>query len=259
VIDHMRTSGWMFRTAFRTELLGLRKNPLVVVNSALLPAVFLVVSAEGGQLTAAKATDLVIAVTLTALWGSTVWISGGVLRRERTYGTLARCVTGVHSPVLVLMGKSLGATLNSIIAILASNAVTALALRLPLRFGNPGWLVVGLLLMIASGTALGALLSCLFLVTRNGLIWSSALMYPVFTLGGLLIPTSALPVWLRWVPLALSLRWIHEFLGQTAAGTLDLTPLAVALGLTATYVLLAWWAFSRSVDRSRKEGTLDFS
>jgi ABC-type multidrug transport system permease subunit len=256
VTGTLRAHGWMFVTALRTERLNLRKNPLVVVNSALLPAVLLIVSAEGGQLTAAKATDLVIAVTLTALWGSTVWISGGVLRRERTYGTLARCVSGVHSPVLVLLGKSLGATLNSVLAILASDAVTALALRLPLRLGNPGWLLLGLLLMVASGTALGALLSCLFLVTRNGLIWSSALM---FALGGRLIPSSALPGWLHWVPLVLSLRWVHEFLSQAAAGTVALTPLAVALGLTLSYALLAWLAFSRSVDRSRRDGTLDFS
>ncbi len=237
----------------------MQRNPLLLVNSGLLPAVFLVIAAKSGRPDPDGATELIVAVMLTALWGSTVWMSGGVLRRERSFGTLARCVSGVWSPYLVLLGKSLGATLTSIAAILVSTGVTAAALGLPLSLSQPVWIAVSLLVLVCSGTALGALVSCLFLLTRNGLVWSHALMYPVFAVGGLLIPAHALPAWLRWAPELLSLHWIKDCLVGAAIGKVTLAPLGVALLLTLLYFCAAGFAYHRSVETSRKEGTLDLA
>jgi ABC-type multidrug transport system permease subunit len=250
---------WMFLTAARMEARAMRVNPLLLVNSGMLPAVFLVIAVQTGRPHPGNETELVVAVMLTALWGSTVWMSGGVLRRERTYGTLARCVSGVWSPYLVLLGKSLGATLTSVGMILVSTGVTAAAMGLRLSLSHPGWIAVSLIVLVCSATALGALVSCLFLVTRNGLVWSHALMYPVFALGGLLIPTDALPGWLRWAPELISLRWIKECLVGAATGDVALAPLGVALLLTLAYFSAAGFAYRRSVEVSRKEGTLDLA
>ena len=249
----------MFLTAFRMEQRAMQRNPLLLVNSGMLPAVFLVVAVETGRPDPGATTELVVAVMLTALWGSTVWMSGGVLRRERSYGTLARCVSGVWSPYLVLLGKSLGATVTSVGAIIVSTGVTAVALGLPLRVSDPGWIVVSLVVLVCSGTALGALVSCLFLVTRNGLVWSHALMYPVFALGGLLIPADALPEWLRWVPEVISLHWIKDCLIDATTGDITVAPLGVAMLLTLAYFSVAGFAYRRSVEMSRKEGTLDLA
>ncbi|MFF4471327.1 ABC transporter permease [Streptomyces sp. NPDC001599] len=250
---------WMFATAFGMEQRAMRRNPLLLVNSGMLPAVFLVIAVETGRPGPGDATELVVAVMLTALWGSTVWMSGGVLRRERSFGTLARCVSGVWSPYLVLLGKSLGATVTSVAAILVSTGVTAAALGLPLSMAHPAWIAVSLLVLVCSGTALGVLVSCLFLVTRNGLVWSHALMYPVFAVGGLLIPTDALPGWLRWAPELLSLHWIKDCLVDGATGGITVLPLAAAVLLTLGYAAVAGLAYHRSVRRSRKEGTLDLA
>ncbi|MFD0163277.1 ABC transporter permease [Streptomyces decoyicus] len=249
----------MFLTAARMEQRAMRRNPLLLVNSGMLPAVFLVTAVETGRPGPEDAAALVVAVALTALWGSTVWMSGGVLRRERTYGTLARCVSGVWSPYLVLLGKSLGATVTSVGAILVSTGVTAAALGLPLSVSHPGWIVASLVVLVCSGTALGALVSCLFLVTRNGLIWSHALMYPVFALGGLLIPVNALPESLRWVPDLISLHWIKDCMVGAATGDVTIAPLGVATLLTLVYLSVAGFAYRRSVAWSRKEGTLDLA
>ncbi|MFF7341856.1 ABC transporter permease [Streptomyces sp. NPDC008163] len=255
----MRDATWMFLIALRTEQRAMRGNPLLLVNSAILPAVFLVITVETGRPAPDHATERVVAVMLTALWGSTVWMSGGVLRRERTYGTLARCVSGVWSPYLVLLGKSLGATVYSVGAILVSTTLTAAALGLPLKASHPVWIAVALLVLVCSGTSLGALVSCLFLVTREGLVWSSALMYPVFALGGLLIPTGVLPRWLRWVPELISLHWIKDFLVGASTGGVALSSLGVATVLTLVYFSVAGLAYRGSVDVARREGTLDLA
>jgi ABC-2 type transport system permease protein len=124
---------------------------------------------------------------------------------------------------------------------------------------HPVWMAVGLVVVIVSATTLGALLSCLFLLTRNGLTWSGALMYPVFVLGGLMIPQDFLPVGLRWVPQLLSLRWINEFIAGAAVRDLSMTPLVVALLLTVVYGVVAGRTYRWSIDRARLGGSLDYA
>ena len=255
----LRDAGWAFLTAARTEQRSMHGSPLVLINGGFLPVVLIVIAVKTQPVTPDRATQIVVGVMLTALWATTIWTSGGVLRRERTYGTLARCVCGVESPTLVLFGKSLGATLYGVGMTLVSTVGTVLLLRVPVAVADPLWMAVGLAVVVVSATALGALLSCLFLLTRNGVIWSGALMYPVFVLGGLLLPTGVLPLWLRWVPQLLSLHWINEFLSGASGGSVSVTPLSVAALLTVAYGVIAAFTYRWSVDKARLRGTLDYA
>lgn len=249
---------WVAWTALRMQQREMRGNPLVVIGAVVQPAVFLLVVIGARRVTDPDtATRLVSAVALTTLWSATVWLSGGILRRERAQGTLAASMTAVHPPQLVLAGKAFGATVYSTAAILASTTATVALLGTPVRLGGLGWLAVGLLMVVLSGTALGMLMSCLFLLTRHGPAWSGALMYPVFILGGLLIPPALLPDWLSWLSSAVSLRWINEYLVGAATGAPRPASLAVAAALTLAYLLVAVWSLRRAGDRARREGTLD--
>jgi ABC-2 type transport system permease protein len=255
----LRGAAWTFLTAARTEQRNMHGNPLVLINGGFLPIALLVIAVETQRPAPGRAAEIVVSVMLTALWAATIWTSGGVLRRERTYGTLARCVCGVESPTLILFGKSFGATLYGVGMTLASTIGTVLVLRLPVALTHPVWIAVGLLVLIVSATALGALLSCLFLLTRNGVIWSGALMYPVFVLGGLMLPPAVLPAWLRWVPQVLSLHWINEFLGGATGRGVSVVPLAVAVLLTIAYGIIARSTYRWSIDKARQRGSLDYA
>jgi ABC-type multidrug transport system permease subunit len=257
--DRAREAGWTFLTAARTEQRAMHGNPLVLINGGFLPIALLVISTGTRPPSAGRAAEIVVSVMLTALWACTIWTSGGVLRRERTYGTLASCVCGVASPTVILFGKSFGATLYGVGMTLMTTLGTVLVLRLPISFARPVWIAVGLLIVVVSATTLGALMSCLFLLTRNGLIWSGALMYPVFVLGGLLLPPDVLPVWLRWAPQLLSLHWINEFLAGAISGSLSFGALVIALALTLGYAVLAWVTYRWSIDKARQRGTLDYA
>lgn len=255
--ERLLTAAWVAWTALRAEQQGMRSRPMVVVVSVVQPVALLAIVAGTRRLTPGETSAIVSAVVLTAVWSATVWTAGGVLRRERTYGSLARSVTSQFSPSLVLFGRSLGATLYSAAGILASSAAVIVLLRLRIAVPHPLWLLVALLVVVASGTALGMLLACLFLVTRHGLAWSGALIYPVFILGGLLIPPDALPEWLRWVPTLLSLHWIHEFVVGISSGAVRATPLAVAVALTVAYLIAAVGCLRVAVDAGRRRGTLE--
>lgn len=132
-----------------------------------------------------------------------------------------------------------------------------LVLRQPVVVAHPVWLLVGLVAVLLSGTAIGLLVGSIFVITRYGLQLSSALMYPMFLLGGMLIPLEMVPWGLRWISYGISLRWLQQFLAGAAAGRIDLVPLALAMGLTMGLRLLGSWLFQRTIRRTRKEATLE--
>lgn len=242
------------------QIQEMRASQAALVIGVIQPAVLIVVTfGLHDRPDPEVATRLAAGVTLTVLWASTIWTAGGILRREVFQGTLAANVTGARSPYLVVLGKTAGATVASAGSILATTAVTVTALGMPVRLGRPAWLVVCLLVTLASTSALGLLLSCLFLLTRHAHQLSSALMYPVFILGGMLVPTDILPQPARWVSALITLRWANEFLVAAASGRVEVAPGLVLLALTGCYAVAAVVVFGHVVNRARRDGVLDLA
>jgi ABC-2 type transport system permease protein len=270
-LDHIRDAAWeaawVVWASARMQSRDLRGNKMVWIPTVVQPAALLIVTfatfasarpraglRAGGLMDTAS---IVVGVLLMALWGATIWTAGNILRRELLQGTLAVNFTGVRPPQLLLLGKCLGAASRVTAVIVVTTMVISAVLRAPLPLRNPFWLVLGLLVAVVSATALGMLMSCLFVLSRHGHHLSSMMMYPVYLLGGLLIPVATLPAWLRWMSSLVSLRWAGTFLADAARGTVNLAALSTTLALTAAYFLAAVAAFARVTDRARRRGTLD--
>lgn len=236
--------------------LGAWRIPTVL--GIVQPAVLLLVALSlRDHVSPAYVSRVATGVLLVSFWSFTVWTSGGILHRERIDGTLVRCLLGVRDFRLVLLGKSLGTSLASVLMIVVTVTVVLAGLGQPVRFDHLGWLVVGLVAVLLSGLAVGVGLASLFVLTRFGPQLSAALMYPVFLLGGLLTPLSALPSGVRWLSWAVSLRWAKAFLASTVAGTPDLFALGMVLALTAAYAAAASVAFDRFGQLVRAKGTIE--
>lgn len=235
-------------------------SPVALVLGVVQPAAFLLVTAWGaGDPAPERLTRTAVAAGLTALWSGTVWSSGGILRREIATGTFTQILCSARDPRLVLLGKSLAASLWTAVAITATSICVPLLLGYRLVLHRPGWFLLGALLAVASAAALGLALSCVFVLTRAAHRISEILLYPVFLLGGLLIPLTLLPVWLRWPSGLVSLRWAQEVLAAAAAGEPVRPGPLVAIGvLTAAYGAVGGWAFGRVLDRGRRKGTLEY-
>lgn len=229
-----------------------------VILGVVQPAVFLLITLRApAHMTTSYASHVSIGVLLIAFWSFTVWTGAGILERERAEGTLAACMIGVRDMRLVLVGKSLGVNLVSALMIVVTVCAELMALGQPVRFDHPGWLIVGLMALLLSGLALGVGLSSLFVLTRFGPQISSALMYPIFLLGGLLTPLSALPVGVRWVSWGISLRWAMTFLTSTTDGAPDFFALTMVMVLTMVYAVAGAFAFNRISTFVREKGTID--
>jgi ABC-2 type transport system permease protein len=255
---------WVVWASARMQIQDLRANKTVWIPTVVQPAVLFIITL--GALTPARAggagrtTDgsaLAVGVLLMALWGATIWTAGGIMRRELMQGTLAANLTGVRPPQLVLLGKCFGAAAGTTTVIVTTVGVVAAVQGAPVRLAHPVGVAVGLLVAVASATALGMLLSNLFVLSRHGHHLSSLMMYPVYLLGGLLIPAGVLPEALRWPAALISLRWVGQFLGEAARGRIDVAALCVAIALTMGYLAAASLAFSRVTAGARHRGTLD--
>lgn len=245
-------------TSARCQMLIVRAHPLFLIAGVLHPVVLLVVMFFArGRPVGEQVTAVATAVLLMGYWGATVWQGANILRRERMQGTLAMVMRGVRDPLLVLTGMSLGASLGPAVLTALTVAATLATLGTPVAVASPGWFVIGLVAAILSGTALGNVLSSVFLLTRFGLQLSSALLYPVFLLAGLLIPVDFYPPGIRWLSWFISLRWAQQFLASTADGQLDYGALGLVGVLTLAYAIAGVLAFRWIGHLVRARGTLE--
>jgi ABC-2 type transport system permease protein len=257
-LERWATGLEVLRISAGTQWADTRTSPFVILLGVVQPTVFLIVAlAPQDHPAPAEVARVAFGVLLTSFWASTVWAGAGILRRDRFQGTLGRTLLGVHDPLVVVLGRSLSASLSSALSV----AVTVAAVltvwgRRPDLGGGP-LLLAGALVVLASGTAIGLLIGSLFLLTRHGPALSSALMYPVFLLGGMLVPLSLIPSWLRWLSDLISLRWLQEFFVSTSAGAPDVRALLIALALTLGYGVGGVLLFRRVVGIARRQGTLD--
>lgn len=231
---------------------------IIIAVTVFQPVVFLLITLlPSADRTAANGTRVAVGVALSVSWAATAWGAASVLRRERAMGTLARALAGLVDARLIALGKGLGVALLSNLWALVTLAVTLIALRQPVSFANPGALLLGYVVLIASGSAIGLLIGSVFVVTRYGPQVSSFLTYPIILLGGMLIPAELFPPPLSWVSTVISLRWLQEFLVTSAVGTPNYVALGVAVGLTVGYAAGGIWLFGRIAQKARRDGSLD--
>lgn len=232
-------------------------TPAALVVGIVQPAVFIAI-AELGHRQDSQATtiDVVVGGMLLSLWSSTLWAAGSVLRRERMNGTLAALVVRPTPLLVVLAGRTLGASVLSAAEIVASGSIVTLLMGTSIHVGQPMYAVLVVALSLLSCAALGIVISCLSLLTRAATRVIEALTYPVFLLGGLIIPTSELPSWLRYPSWIISLHWAA--IGIASGSTAEHVVAVVAIaGLTLGYWAGALLAARMVLDRTRKMATLE--
>jgi ABC-2 type transport system permease protein len=230
-----------------------------VILGVAQPASFLIITALASRGTGrVDLDDAALGSGLVALWGATVWASGFILAAERWQGTLSQLLPRPVGLGVVLWGKTLGATLRSALFIGVTVSVTAALLGHAIHVENAVPFVAALVAVLGSALVLGLLVSCLFVLTRSAGRISEAIMYPVFILGGLLVPLSLLPEWAQKLSAIVSLRWGGELLRAAAAGDPQSGEAWLMLAVTtAAYGALARILFRRVLDRVRRDGTLE--
>lgn len=249
----------VFFTSARMQFAAMTSFLAVALAGVIQPVAFLLITLLPiHDPTVAQNTTVASSVLLTSFWSSTVWGAASILRIERAQGTLVKALTGVRDPRIVVLAKGLTSSVVSIVSVMVTVSVCLALLARPISIQLPLLYALGLAITALSGAAVGLLVGSVFVLTRHGAQVSSALMYPIFLLGGMMIPLSAVPSPLSWVSGLVSLRWIQEFLVSAAAGAPHFLSLTIASALTLAYGMCGFYVFKLVVIRARRDGEIDF-
>src|SRR5689334_23237197 len=150
--ERLTTVAWVLWDCARMQSREMARHPLALVIGVVQPAVLILVTmGTRSDLDSDESMRLLVGVVLTSLWNGTVWMAGGILQRELELGTLASNVASVYPGFLVLLGKSLGAMVRTVGAILVASAVTVVLIGAPVELDEPVLLLVGLVTVVLSG------------------------------------------------------------------------------------------------------------
>ncbi|KQR11674.1 hypothetical protein ASF78_10540 [Cellulomonas sp. Leaf334] len=244
----------------RLEAVILRRSPVDVLFLITVPLQTMGVIAV---LRYAGRPDLeftaVLAPALMALWQNALFVCGELVTKDRDNQRLELLVSSPMSFYGYLCGRVGAVTAFSLVVFAEAIAFGWLAFGVAPSFSQLGPAAVTLVVTALATVATSILLSIVFVNTRNPHTYQNALGYPMFILGGVLVPVSIYPEWLEIASRFVYLSWASDLFRDTlGAGTAeDWAPrCAVILGLGLVTALLGGVLVRRTLRHARQEGRL---
>lgn len=247
--------------ATRLQLALSRRDPehlLVLVTTPLFVVIFMSIASHSGR--GVTVADAVVAPGLIGLWYVSLDAAGAMVTVEGWWGRLELLMAAPVNLVAVLFGRVV--VITSIGALTFAEAwlvASGYAGRF-LSIGDPVLFVTGLALTCFAMVATAVMISTFFAIWRLRFVILTSLSYPVYILGGVVVPTDHLPDWLQPASLPVFLSYGSDVLRDagsgTPGGTADLVMLVV-LGTAA--MLLASVLMAKIVARLKKNGTVHLS
>jgi ABC-2 type transport system permease protein len=240
-----------------------RRNPGYLLHFMTLPffsAIFI-----SGVLQAGKTSLLGYAVlgpAMIGLWVVSLDLGGSIINLERMQQTFELQVIAPGSFTRVLLGRILTVTgigmftfIESILfARIAFGVDTYIAQPLPMALT----LVVTAVAMAGTSTAMAAV----FVASRDAVFYGNALGYPFYILGGVVVPVTLLPLWVRPLSWLTYLYWSSALLRDSlTAAPISLLgwKLLAVLGVGLISFAVGLYVTGRVINRLRQQGTIGLS
>jgi ABC-2 type transport system permease protein len=197
---------------------------------------------------------------LSGLWSTLLFGSGNAITSERWSGTLENLAAAPTPLWVIVFGKTLASTLQSLLSMIASYLLGWLLLGYPLTIAQPAEFFAALATGILSFIAFGLMLAPAFLLNPQIQQFQNAMEYPVYILCGFLFPIALLPFWTTPLSYILSPYWTARALQSAAGGTLTPAQLAFDGGamllLGVVYLILGALLFRLVLRKARVDATL---
>lgn len=217
-----------------------------------------------GIVKAAKRDDLtgfaMVAPVLITLWNMAIEISGGIVDSDRWHGTLEGVVASPVGYPSVILGRVLAVNFLGLFGVIETGIVARVGFGASVTVHHPDVLVGGLLVTALAMTGTATLLAALFVLTRTATTFANTMTYPFYLLGGVLVPLSFLPWWIRPGGRLIFLSWSADLLRDSlAAAPVEDVAIryAVVLGLGFAGLVAGQIVLRVVLDRLRNQGTLE--
>ena len=249
--------------SFRLQLQIIRTNPdyfLALAVAPLATVVFVSFVRHAGR------HDLVafalVAPALISLWRTSIMASGEIVNEDRDQATMEPTIATPATYSTVVLGRVLAVSAVGLsgFPVVWFAAQVLFGVQVEIQHPVVFWPTLLAAAFSMSGTAV--VMAAVFALARSSRIFQQSLTYPFYVLGGVLVPVSFLPVWVRPLSRLVFLSWTADLLRASLSPAAVSNPLprlaaVVALGLVAFAggtVLLR-----RTLDRVRSLGTMTYA
>ena len=246
--------------AFRFQLAHSRREYgqlMPLVTAPIMTVIFLSIAQQAGR------HDLtghaVLAPALIALWGTSLFIAGEIIDAERWAGTLEGVVATPTPLGTVVLGRVLAVMAIGSIGFVESWLVAAALFGVVVPIPHPGWFVATLAATIFAMAGTATIMSAVFVLARSARTFQNSLSYPIYVLGGVLVPVSMLPGWVQPLTRLVFLSWASDLFRDTltdAPLNAPLLRLTVVVALGAAGFALGHRMLQRILSKVRDTGTL---
>jgi ABC-2 type transport system permease protein len=152
-----------------------------------------------------------VAPVFIALWWMALFNSGWTITIERWNGTIEMLVAAPSSFAAVIFGRITTTTLAGIVSFGETWVVARLfGTTIHIEHGWEFLATIVVTLAAMAGTALA--MASLFVLARNAVTFSNSASFPFYVLGGILVPVSLLPHWVRPISSVVFLSWSADLL-----------------------------------------------
>jgi len=191
----------------------------------------------------------------SGIFGVTMSIGG-----ERWTGTLPYLFGTPANRMAMFVGRALMHIVDGMLGVFIGLGWGVLLFGLNLTQTNPAALLLVILVTTFSTAALGLLMGCLSLITRNVMLVNNTVYFLLLLFSGANIPVKSLPAWMRSISMAIPLtRGIAAtrviINGGGIGSVASLLQEEVIIGLV--FIIMGYSLFRVFETQAKKLGTLD--
>jgi ABC-2 type transport system permease protein len=200
-----------------------------------------------------------LGAAVMGMWSATSTTAGAAMQRERWHGTLELLVGTPPHFALVLLPVTLAMATVGIYSLGATLLYGHFLFGIPLTIEHPLLFAAAILGTVLSFGALGFVFAVTFVRFRAAWALGNLFEYPVWLIGGFLVPLALFPDWVRPISWTLAPTWGMNAIRQAALGGSPLDDLLACAGLGALYVGLGILLTERVLRSARVRASLSLS
>jgi ABC-2 type transport system permease protein len=202
-----------FVAGFRLELRIIRAAPdafIPLVTAPLFALIFLSIVRQSGR--PDLQADALMAPVLMTLWWIALQHAGNMITGDRWEALLEPLLATPSSLASVLLGRIVALTGFGLVSFLEVWLIGELVYDVSIPFEHPLALVLTLLVtaFATAGTSVG--FAAVFVLTRNAYTFTNSLSYPLYLLGGVLVPVAILPGFIQPISSGIFMSWSADLL-----------------------------------------------
>ena len=202
-----------FLAGFGLELRIIRAAPdalIPLVTAPLFALIFVSIVRQSGR--PDLQADALMAPVLMTLWWIALQHAGNMITGDRWQALLEPLIATPSSLASVLLGRIAALMCMGLVSFFEVWAVGELVFDVPIPFEHP--LALGLTLLVTAFATAGTSVAfaAVFVLTRNAYTFTNSLSYPLYLLGGVLVPVAFLPGVLQPVSSGIFMSWGADLL-----------------------------------------------